>query len=119
GRARGGATFPASFMLVAAMNPCPCGHHGTTAGCICHPGQVLRYRGRVSGPLLDRIDVQIEVAALSERELMGVREGESSAAIRARTETARERQALRFQDESGVHANAQMQPRHVRAYCEI
>lgn len=119
GRARGGATFPASFMLVAAMNPCPCGHHGKAGGCICHPGQVLRYRARVSGPLLDRIDVQIEVAALSERELLGVREAESSASIRARTEAARERQARRFRDESGVHANAQMQPRHVRLYCEV
>ncbi|MHB1168388.1 MAG: YifB family Mg chelatase-like AAA ATPase, partial [Longimicrobiales bacterium] len=119
GRARGGATFPASFMLVAAMNPCPCGHHGKAGGCICHPGQVLRYRARVSGPLLDRIDVQIEVAALSERELLGVREAESSASIRARTEAARERQARRFRDESGVHANAQMQPRDVRLYCEV
>ena len=119
GRARGGATFPASFMLVAAMNPCPCGHHGKAGGCICHPGQVLRYRARVSGPLLDRIDVQIEVAALSERELLGVREAESSASIRARTEAARELQARRFSDESGVHANAQMQPRHVRLYCEV
>lgn len=119
GRARGGATFPASFMLVAAMNPCPCGHHGKAGGCICHSGQVLRYRARVSGPLLDRIDVQIEVAALSERELLGVREAESSASIRARTEAARERQARRFRDESGVHANAQMQPRHVRLYCEV
>ncbi len=119
GRARGGATFPASFMLVAAMNPCPCGHHGTPGGCICHPAQVVRYRGRVSGPLLDRIDVQVEVAALSERELLGVREGEASAAIRARTEAARERQAARFREERGVHANAQMQPRHVRSYCEL
>jgi len=119
GRARGGATFPASFMLVAAMNPCPCGHHGTAGSCICHAAQVVRYRGRVSGPLLDRIDVQVEVAALSERELLGVRESESSAAIGARTEAARARQAHRFGNEHGVHANAQMQPRHVRTFCPV
>lgn len=119
GRARGGATFPASFMLVAAMNPCPCGHHGSAGSCICHAAQVVRYRGRVSGPLLDRIDVQVEVAALSERELLGVRDSESSAAIRARTEAARARQARRFGSEHGVHANAQMQPRHVRTHCTV
>ncbi|HEU5210580.1 MAG TPA: YifB family Mg chelatase-like AAA ATPase [Longimicrobiales bacterium] len=119
GRARGGATFPASFMLVAAMNPCPCGHHGSAGSCICHPAQVVRYRGRVSGPLLDRIDVQVEVAALSERELFGARDGESSASIRVRTEAARARQERRFRAEAGIHANAQMQPRHVRAYCTV
>jgi len=119
GRARGGATFPASFMLVAAMNPCPCGHYGSAGSCICHAAQVVRYRGRVSGPLLDRIDVQVEVAALSERELLGVRDSESSAAIRARTEAARARQARRFGSEHGVHANAQMQPRHVRTHCTV
>lgn len=119
GRARGGATFPASFMLVAAMNPCPCGHYGTSGSCICHPAHVVRYRGRVSGPLLDRIDVQVEVAALSERELFGARESESSASIRERTEAARARQTRRFRDEPGIHANAQMHPRHVRAHCTV
>ncbi len=119
GRARGGATFPASFMLVAAMNPCPCGHHGSAAGCICHPGQIVRYRGRISGPLLDRIDVQVDVAALSERELLGDGAAETSTAIRARTEAARARQAQRFRERAGVHANAQMQPRDVRIHCVV
>jgi magnesium chelatase family protein len=80
---------------------------------------VGRYRSRVSGPLLDRIDVQVEVAALGERELLHVGESESSAAIGARTEAARARQAHRFRGEAGVHANAQMQPRHVRAWCAL
>ncbi len=119
GRARGGVTFPASFMLVAAMNPCPCGHYGNAGSCICHPAQVVRYRSRVSGPLLDRIDVQIEVAALSERDLLDRDSAESSASMRTRTAAARARQASRFLGDERTFANAQMEPRQVRMYCPV
>ncbi|MGH7443827.1 MAG: YifB family Mg chelatase-like AAA ATPase [Longimicrobiales bacterium] len=119
GRARGGVSFPAAFMLVAAMNPCPCGHYGNAGSCICHASQVVRYRGRISGPLLDRIDVQVEVAALHERELIGHDCSESSSAILGRTDAARARQTQRFHAEPGIHANAQMQARQVRAYCVV
>ena len=120
GRARGGISFPAAFMLVAAMNPCPCGHYGSgSAQCICMPSQVVRYRARISGPLLDRIDVQIEVPALAERELAAHGDVEPSAVVRARVEAARARQHARFRNEPMVFANAQMHPRDMRAHCRL
>lgn len=88
--------FPARFQLVAAMNPCPCGYHSHPSGkCRCTPDQIARYRGKLSGPLLDRIDIQIEVPALAEHELAGKAEGECSAAIRQRVEQAADRQLQR------------------------
>ncbi len=95
-RAANQAEFPARFQLVAAMNPCPCGYLGHPSGkCRCTPDQVARYRGKISGPLLDRIDIQIEVPALAEDELMAQPAGEASAVIRARVEAARARQLAR------------------------
>src|SRR5690606_10940993 len=90
-------TYPASLMLVAAMNPCPCGFAGDhNRPCVCQPMQIARYRSRVSGPLLDRIDIHVEVPAVRYRELANTQEGESSASIRARVETARALQQRRF-----------------------
>jgi len=95
-RAARQADFPARFQLITAMNPCPCGYLGHPAGkCRCTPDQIARYRGRISGPLLDRIDIQIEVPALSHDDLLRQPDGETSAAIQARVEAARVRQIAR------------------------
>ena len=95
-RAARRAEFPARFQLVAAMNPCPCGHLGSPLkACRCTPDQIARYQGRISGPLLDRIDLQVEVAALSPQDLLGGPPGEASAPVRARVAAARERQQAR------------------------
>jgi magnesium chelatase family protein len=126
GRARLGVAYPSRCMLVAAMNPCPCGFHGTgDARCICNPGQVTRYLGRVSGPLLDRIDLHVEVAALTEDQLASGHANESSAVVRARVLEARARQLARFghtatgyDGQPGVWANAHMSARDVRRFCE-
>lgn len=112
-RAANQADFPARFQLVAAMNPCPCGflgHHNSR--CRCTPDQVARYRGRISGPLLDRIDLQIEVPALPESDLLGRAAGESSELVRARVNTARERALLRQHK-----PNAQLATREIDSYC--
>lgn len=120
GRVRQTVAYPARFMLVAAMNPCPCGFHGDgEARCTCHAGQVHRYLARISGPLMDRIDVHIEVPALQARELQGGREAEDSAHVRQRVLAARERQLARFRDRPGVFANAHMAPREVRRWCRV
>ncbi|MGH7555256.1 MAG: ATP-binding protein, partial [Longimicrobiales bacterium] len=111
---------PARFMLVAAMNPCPCGFFGTgDARCICHSGLIQRYVGRISGPLHDRIDLHVEVPALDERQLTDERPGETSDAIRARVLLARERQLSRFQQRPGVFANGHMSSRDVKRFCRI
>jgi magnesium chelatase family protein len=120
GRARLTITYPARFMLVAAMNPCPCGYHGDGyARCTCHAGQIERYRARISGPLLDRIDLQIEVPALGPAELADLRPAEPSARIRERVTTARERQRERFRRHHGLYANAHMGVREVHEFCRI
>jgi magnesium chelatase family protein len=114
-------TFPASFMLAAAMNPCPCGFwNDPTRECRCTPLQIQRYVGRISGPLLDRIDIHVDVPAVKFKELSGgsTHEGESSAEIRGRVIHARERQRGRLQGE-GIFSNAQMSPRLIRKYCRI
>lgn len=112
-RAARQAEFPADFQLVAAMNPCPCGHHGDPRGtCRCTPDQVARYRSRLSGPLLDRIDLQIEVPALAPEILQGVPEGEPSAVVRARVIAARNRQLQRQGKE-----NARLEPREIDTHC--
>ncbi len=111
-RAAHQADFPARFQLVAAMNPCPCGYLGHPSGkCRCSPEQVARYRGRISGPLLDRIDLHIIVAALPEAELTSARGGEPSAAVRARIAAARERQLAR-QDKPNAHLAGREIDRH-------
>jgi magnesium chelatase family protein len=119
-RAAVSLTYPSRFMLVAAMNPCPCGHHGDTQRrCTCAPQQVQRYLGRVSGPLLDRIDLHVEVPAVRYRDLSDRRTGEPSEAIRARVARAREVQRARFAGRAEVHANAHMTARDLREHCAI
>ncbi|MCC6966148.1 MAG: YifB family Mg chelatase-like AAA ATPase [Nitrospira sp.] len=116
-RASGSLKFPARFMLVAAMNPCPCGYYGDrTRECVCSVAQVRRYRGRLSGPLLDRLDLQIEVPAVPIRALgEDVPATDSSAAIRTRVMAARARQAERYRRD-GIFTNAQLKPRHLKQY---
>ena len=117
-RAAASLSFPARFMLAAAMNPCPCGYRGDpTHACRCAPPEVERYRSRVSGPLLDRIDIHLEVPAVPYRDLEAAPAEEPSAAIRRRVESAREAQRLRFADHLGIHANAQMAARDLRKHC--
>jgi magnesium chelatase family protein len=113
-------TFPASFMLAAAMNPCPCGFwNDPTRECRCTPLQIQRYVGRISGPLLDRIDIHVDVPAVRFKELSSESAAaESSEEIRARVIAARERQLTRLAGE-GIFANAQMTPRHLRRFCKL
>ncbi|MBX7229213.1 MAG: YifB family Mg chelatase-like AAA ATPase [Burkholderiaceae bacterium] len=107
--------FPAQFQLIAAMNPCPCGYLGhKVRNCRCTPDQIARYQGRISGPLLDRIDIQIEVAALSEEELLSLPQGESSSAIAERVTQARKR-ALQRQNKP----NALLDPGEIMTYCQM
>jgi magnesium chelatase family protein len=117
-RARVTLRFPARFVLVAAMNPCPCGFYGDGEGrCTCDPSVVLRYRNRVSGPLLDRIDLHVSMGRVPFRELAGEgREGETSS-MRGRVRKARGSQARRFRRYPRVHCNGQMGPREIRHFC--
>ncbi|WIG59371.1 MAG: AAA+ ATPase superfamily protein YifB/ComM, associated with DNA recombination [Ktedonobacterales bacterium] len=118
-RAQGTVTFPANFMLIAAMNPCPCGYAGDpTRECSCSAGNILRYQKRISGPLLDRIDIHVEVPRVEYEKLTDRREGERSAEVRARVQAAREVQARRF---AGTRAtcNADMGPAEVRTFCDV
>jgi magnesium chelatase family protein len=111
-------SFPAQFMLVAAMNPCPCGYQGDPVhACRCAPLEIERYRSRISGPLLDRIDIHLEVPAVPYRDLAAEPAEESSGAIRSRVERARTIQRDRFRDRPGIHANARMAARDLRRYC--
>jgi len=107
-------------MLAAAMNPCPCGYHGDPVHhCVCGPLDVERYRSRVSGPLLDRIDLHLEVPAVAYRDLVGRGPEEPSAAIRTRVEQARAAQRDRFRRRPGVYANAHMSARDLRTHCRL
>lgn len=117
-RARSSFTFPASFMLVAAMNPCPCGNLGhREKECTCSPNQIRKYQNKVSGPLMDRIDIHIEVPALKFSELSSLAsDSETSSSIRTRVIKAREIQSLRFAN-TRIHCNAQMQSKEVKKYC--
>jgi magnesium chelatase family protein len=117
-------TFPARFILVAAMNPCPCGYLGDSSGrCRCAESQILAYRGRISGPLFDRIDLQLEVAALSYQEMKSEEARESSAQIRARVNACRAGQRQRFSDwsdkKTSLFCNAQMGSREMEMFCTI
>ncbi|MBQ9345134.1 MAG: YifB family Mg chelatase-like AAA ATPase [Kiritimatiellae bacterium] len=131
-RASGTVSFPCRFMLVAAMNPCPCGHFGDPRKeCRCTPMQMQRYRNRISGPLLDRIDIHVEVPAVEYQQLASVEKGESSAAIRDRVQAARAIQRERFTaapadpaapnaaPAPAVHCNALMTSRDVREHCVL
>ena len=119
-RAAGTARFPARFMLVAAMNPCPCGYYGDpNRPCRCTRTQVQRYRSRISGPLLDRIDLHISVPALRAQDLQSIPAGESSATLRAMVVRAREAQEERFKGRPGPHTNAAMQRRDIEKFCHM
>jgi magnesium chelatase family protein len=119
-RAATSVTFPARFMLAAAMNPCPCGFFGdSTRECHCSPPQIQRYVSKISGPLIDRIDIHIEVPAVKYKELRGAVASEDSATVRERVLRARARQTERFTGEKRVFANAQMPPKLIRKFCAI
>jgi magnesium chelatase family protein len=119
-RAAVSLTFPAQFMLAAAMNPCACGFYGDSVhACRCGEADVERYRSRVSGPLLDRIDIHLEVPTVPYRDLVAGEPEEPSAVVRQRVELARVRQRDRFRDRPGLHANAHMTARDLRRYCPL
>ena len=118
-RAQASITYPAKIMLVVAMNPCPCGYYGDpTHECVCSPHQIRRYRSRLSGPLLDRLDIHIEVPAVPVKELSGTTLGESSDHIRQRVIQARQKQLTRYHEEKTL-SNAQLKPRLVKKYCPL
>lgn len=119
-RANGKLRFPSSFMLLCAMNPCKCGYRGhPTHRCTCKDVDVARYLSRISGPLLDRIDIQVEMPSLTKEEISGMSEGESSETVRARVNAARSFSAKRFNDGSGVYCNAKMTAKQIRTHCTL
>jgi magnesium chelatase family protein len=119
-RISGSLRYPARFMLIAAMNPCPCGYYGDRSrDCVCTPYQIRRYRARLSGPLQDRIDIHIEVPPVPVRDLQDTNAApEGSISIRTRVIEARKRQAGRYGSD-GIHTNAQLKPRLVKRYCGL
>ena len=119
-RAKITVDYPASFMLIASMNPCPCGYYNhPEKDCVCSPGVVQKYLSKVSGPLLDRIDLHVEVTPVSFNELNTPHKSESSKDIRERVIKAREIQKVRFKDKDGIYANAQMSSKQLREVCQI
>lgn len=119
-RAAGSMTFPAQFMLIAAMNPCPCGFYGDSKReCRCSPPVIQKYRQRISGPLLDRIDLHVEVPLVEFKALSSSEPGEASASIRQRVEQARAIQADRFKKVSGIAINSAMPPRLIKQHCQL
>jgi magnesium chelatase family protein len=114
-------TFPARFMLAAAMNPCPCGfHNDRTRDCQCTPPMIQRYISKISGPLMDRIDIHIDVPAVNYKEMRSGTEPEGSGKIRERVVLARQRQLERFAtSQQRLYCNAQMSSRHIRSFCEL
>lgn len=121
-RAKDTVEYPASFMLVAAMNPCPCGHYGENNPahpCTCTPAQIHRYLSKISGPLLDRIDIQCEIEAVPYDQLRDAQPGESSATMRERVLRARSIQEQRFAQSALIHCNAQMTPKMLRQFCPL
>ena len=119
-RAAGSVTYPASFILAAALNPCPCGYFGDpNHNCSCTGTQIQKYISKISGPLLDRIDIHIEVPAVKFNDLSSIGDGESSEAIRKRVNQARQVQLDRFAEHDGIFCNAQMGNRMVREICKI
>ncbi len=119
-RARQTVDYPARFMLVASMNPCPCGHlNNPQRPCVCPPAQVQRYMAKISGPLMDRIDLHVEVAPVPFEEMSRKADGEASAAVRTRVVRARQEQARRLQGARGAYCNAQMASPQVRRHCAL
>jgi len=118
-RAKYTLELPCSFMFVASCNPCPCGYYGDpTHLCVCTPGQRARYMSKISGPLMDRIDIQIEITPVPFKDISKAQPGEPSAAIRERVVRARQIQEERFREHKGIHCNAQMTERLVHEYAE-
>lgn len=118
-RAGGTVTYPASFMLCASMNPCPCGNYGSsTRQCTCTPSEIKRYRARISGPLLDRIDIQVEVDGVTYDDLSGGGSGETSAEVKERTDRARSIQRERYAGEKTA-ANSEMNESDIKKYCRL
>ncbi len=119
-RAMTSLTYPSKLMLAAAMNPCPCGYHGDLAHeCSCSPAQIQKYMGKISGPLLDRIDIHIEVPAVKFKELSDNASGEKSEVIRKRVNDARQRQIQRFSNNKRIFCNAHMESQELRTYCPL
>ncbi len=119
-RASMSLTYPARFLLIAAMNPCPCGYYGAAdKACNCVQVQIQKYLHRISGPLLDRIDIHIEVPAIKYKESASDENGTSSKEIRGRVQAARCRQLTRFKDEKQIYCNAHMHARTIRRYCRL
>jgi magnesium chelatase family protein len=118
-RAKYTIEYPCSFMFVASMNPCPCGYYGDpTHTCVCSPGQIQRYLSKISGPLMDRIDIQIEITPVPFKDISKTAQGEPSSAIRERVIAARNLQTERFKNVKGVYCNAQMSERMIHKYAE-
>lgn len=121
-RAAGSLTFPANFVLVGALNPCPCGYYGDPRKeCTCSMNMVQRYQQRISGPLMDRVDIHIGLARVPFQELSALESGESSNTIRERVEAARKRQADRFSelDRASMLVNSDMGPNEIQQFCQI
>lgn len=120
-RARVSVDYPSSFMLIASMNPCPCGFHNhPEKECVCGPGVVKKYLSRISGPLLDRIDLHVEVTPVSSDELLQRSQGqETSADIRERVMRARELQRLRYEQLQDIHSNAMIGSNRIHEFCEV
>ncbi len=120
-RAAVSLTFPSRIMLIAALNPCQCGFFGSSDSaheCLCSPVQVQRYRSKISGPILDRIDIHVEVPAVKYKELSAEFDAEPSSEIKSRVDIARDVQQERFH-RAGIYCNAQMKPRHIKQHCQI
>lgn len=119
-RAKSSVDYPANFMLVSSMNPCPCGYYNhPDKDCLCPPGMVQKYLNKISGPLLDRIDLHVEVTPVSFDELASKAKGENSASIRKRVIEARELQGERYKENDGIHANAQMSTKQLQIYFKL
>ena len=118
-RAKYSVDYPCSFMSVASMNPCPCGYYNDpTHTCVCSPGQIQRYMNKISGPLLDRIDIQVEITPVPFRDISKYSQGEPSVAIRERVIAARRIQEERFKGFKGIYCNAQMTERMIHQFAE-
>ncbi|HKK10257.1 MAG TPA: ATP-binding protein, partial [Bacteroidales bacterium] len=119
-RAKFTVEYPTNFMLIAAMNPCPCGYYNhPEMDCVCAPGQVQKYLNKISGPLLDRIDLHVEVVPVPFEKLTEKSDGESSESVRDRVVKARQIQEKRYAEKRNVHANAQMSTKQLREVCQI
>jgi magnesium chelatase family protein len=118
-RAQGSVTFPANFMLIAAMNPCPCGNYGDPQkNCVCSESTVSRYQRRISGPLMDRIDIFVEVPRVDYEKLASLSQAEPSCSVRERVDGARQLQRERFK-ERAAQSNSEMSPADVRDFCQV